>query len=309
MWQRWGGAGGLLLLLAALASSCGGAGAASSRAESAAAVTIRAANGTVVLTGPPRRIISLSASATEDLFAVGAGPQVVAVDSYSTYPAAAPRTKLSGFDPNIEAIASYRPDLVVIDSDANKIVEHLATLSIPVLVEPAPDNLSGAYDQIIQLGRATGHPARAAKVVAAMRRRIATTLASVGKPTKPLSVYNELDQRYFSVTSNTFIGQLFRLLGLRNIADQAHASGAYPQLSAEYIVASRPDLIVLADTKCCGQNAKTVARRAGWTSIPAVHDHHVVGVDDSIASEWGPRVTVFFAKLANAVRQIEGDGA
>ena len=70
----------------------------------------------------PTRIVSLSPTATEDLYAVGAGKQVVAVDSYSTYPPQAPRTKLSGFTPNVEAIAKYRPDLVVVADDTNHIV-------------------------------------------------------------------------------------------------------------------------------------------------------------------------------------------
>src|SRR5712671_1024658 len=76
-------------------------------------LTVKAANGAVTIPHRPTRIISLSPTATEDLFAVGAGRQVVAVDSYSTYPPTAPRTKLSGYTPNIEAIAKYKPDLVV----------------------------------------------------------------------------------------------------------------------------------------------------------------------------------------------------
>src|SRR5947209_4165175 len=107
-----------------------------------------AANGTVTIQRVPTRIVSLSATATEDLFAVGAGNQVVAVDSYSTYPANAPRTKLSAFTPNVEAIANYRPDLVVVSEDTNHIVSQLEKLSIPVLVEPAAVDLAGAYSQI-----------------------------------------------------------------------------------------------------------------------------------------------------------------
>src|SRR5712691_134819 len=66
----------------------------------------------------PSRIVSLSPTATEDLFAIGAGKQVVAVDSYSTYPASAPHTKLSAYTPNAEAVAAYKPDLVVISFDS-----------------------------------------------------------------------------------------------------------------------------------------------------------------------------------------------
>ena len=113
--------------------------------------------------------MSLSPTATEDLFAVGAGKQVIAVDDQSNYPANAPMTKLSGYTPNAEAVAGYQPDLVVVSFDANHIVEALGKLKIPVLVEPTAPTLAQAYAQIEQLGKATGHTAKAAAVVARMK--------------------------------------------------------------------------------------------------------------------------------------------
>jgi iron complex transport system substrate-binding protein len=259
----------------------------------------------VTLPAHPDRIVSLSDAATEDLFAIGAGRQVVAVDEYSTYPATAPRTKLSGFAPNIEAIARYNPDLVVTSQNVDHIESQLAALHIPVLFEPAPANLSGAYAQIEQLGSATGHAGAATGVVASMRRQVAAIVASVKKERPPLTVYHELDQTYYSASSETFIGQLYRLLGLRNIADRARKAGPYPQLSSEYIVASNPDLIVLADTACCGQSDRTVAARPAWSRISAVRNHDVLAVDDTVASEWGPRVLLFLKAVADEVRRIE----
>jgi iron complex transport system substrate-binding protein len=269
------------------------------------AVTVRAANGAVRIPRRPNRIVSLSPSATEDLFAIGAGKQVVAVDSYSTYPENAPRTRLSGYQPNLEAIAKYRPDLVVISDDINHIAAQLGTLHIPVLLEPAPPNLNGAYAQLAQLGKATGHPAGAARVIASMRSQIAAIVRSVPRPTRPLTVYHELDQTYYSADSHTFIGQLYTLLGLKNIADRAARTSDYPQLSAEYIIASNPDLIVLADTVCCGQTPATVAARPGWKTITAVKTGMVVPVNDAIASEWGPRIVLFLKTIANAVKKLE----
>lgn len=256
----------------------------------------------------PQRIVSLSPSATESLFAVGAGKQVVAVDSYSTSPKEAPVTKLSGFSPNAEAIASYRPDLVVISNDMNHIVSQLGKLKIAVLVSPAPTNLDGAYGEIAKIGHATGHDAEAAKVVTKMKRQIASIVASTPKPAKALTVYHELDQTYYSVTSKTFIGQIYTLFGLQNIADKASGTGDYPQLSAEYIVASSPDLIVLADTVCCGQTPATVSARPGWASVGAVRTRSISAVNDSIASQWGPRIVSFVKAVAAAVRHHERSG-
>src|SRR6202011_1736919 len=99
--------------------------------------------------------------------------------------------------------------------------------------------------------------------------------------------YYELDQTYFSVTSSTFIGKVLGLLGLRNIADaaaSAASSGGYPQLSSEFVVQSNPDWVFLADTLCCGQSARTVGARPGWSTVKAVEKGQVVGLSDDIAS-------------------------
>ena len=274
-------------------------------------VTITGTNGaSVTITKQPHRIVSLSPTATEMLFAIDAGSQVVAVDDQSNYPASAPMTKLSGFTPNIEAIASYTPDLVVAADDTAGLVNGLGTLNIPVLIETAAKNFDEAYKQIEQLGTATGHVAEAGSLEKKMRTDIAAIVASIPKGTRQLKVYHELDDTYYSATSATFIGQVYALLGLKNIADGASATvGDYPQLSAEYIVSSSPDVIVLADTKCCHQNLSTVAARPGWSSIAAVKTGQVIGVDDDIASRWGPRVVDFLRVLAPHVKQAEQQAA
>ena len=295
----------LLAVMAVSLSACSGVQQQSNAGGGNFPVKVVTANGTVTIPHQPRRIVSLSATATEDLYAVGAGAQVVAVDSYSAYPPQAPRTKLSGYTPNVEAIAKYRPDLVVVAEDTDHIVAQLGKLQIPVLVEPPAESLSSAYDEITQLGQATGHADGAQPVIKKMRQQVAAIVRSVSPPSKPLSVYHELDQTYYSATSQTFIGQMYTMLGLKNIADKAHGSGDYPQLSAEYIIASNPDLIVLADTVCCEQSAATVAARPGWSNIAAVKSGEVVPVDDSIASEWGPRIVLFLKTVANDLKRVE----
>jgi iron complex transport system substrate-binding protein len=269
-------------------------------------VTVTTANGaSVTIAKQPRRIISLSPSATEMLFAIDAGGQVIAVDDQSNYPSTAPTTKLSGFQPNIEAIASYAPDLVVAADDTAGLVHGVQALGVPILIEPAARNVNDSYAQIQQLGTVTGHRADAEAVVKKMRSDLAGIVASIPKPGRQLKVYHELDDTYYSATSNTFIGQVYALLGLKNIADGAAATSDYPQLSAEYIVASSPDLIVLADTKCCHQDAGTVSARPGWSSIAAVRSGQVINVDDDVASRWGPRVIDFLRVIAPHVRQAE----
>jgi iron complex transport system substrate-binding protein len=280
------------------------AGAASShRTATPFPVTIHAANGDVTITKQPTRIVSISPTTTEDLFAVGAGKQVVAVDEDSDYPKQAPRTKLSGLTPNAEAIAQYNPDLVIV-SYPGPVIGQLQKLGITVLEEPAVDTVAQAYQEIREVGLATGHTSEAAKVVRGMEVKLTKLIRSVPKTRRHLRVYHELTPDYYSATSQTFIGRVYRLFGFTNIADAADTThSGYPQLSAEYILTANPQLVVLADSVCCAQTAKTVAARAGWRQVNAVQRNRVVAVDDSVASRWGPRLVDFAAAIAAAARR------
>ena len=308
-------AGVLAVAAAAMVAGCSSssspaAATASSTPASASQypMTVTASNGKVTIKAKPDRIISLSPTATEDLYAVGAGSQVVAVDSDSNYPASAPKTSLSGLTPNIEAIAKYRPDLVIAAENTGGLVSGLTKLGVPVLIESAAANLDGAYAQIGQIGQATGHQAQARQTVATMKSQIAADVEQAGSSHKDLTYYWELSTNpYYSATSTTFIGQIVSLFGLKNIADAANkaSDGGYPELSEEYIVAARPQIIFLADNQPAdgGQTLAVVARRPGWSVIPAVKDHEIIGLNDDIASRWGPRLPQLVAEIAQAVEK------
>lgn len=289
--------------------SAGPTGAASAGASELTTypVTVSTDAGQVKLDRQPTSIVSLSPTATEMLFAIGAGDQVAAVDSLSNFPPDAPTTDLAAFEPNVEAIAGYDPDLVVIADDGTDLSSALGELDIPVLVQRAAADLDETYAQIDDLGTATGHPAAADAVVERMRSDIDGLATDVPETDEPLTYYHELDDTYFSVTSDTFIGQIYELAGLRSIADRAEGdAGGYPQLSEEFILDADPDLIFLADTKCCGQSAETVAERPGWDRLSAVQDGAVVELDDDVASRWGPRVVDLLRTVVGAVEQHEG---
>jgi iron complex transport system substrate-binding protein len=303
-----------LLLLALVVAGCGQDGSSSGAAAPAGQgaafpVTLDTPAGKLVIDQQPKRIVSLSPTATEMLFAIGAGGQVVAVDSNSNYPEEAPRTELSAYQPNLEAIAGHRPDLVVYSDDPGELAAGLGKLAIPALVQPAATRLDDTYAQLEQLGRATGHVAEAGQVAATIRSEI-EEIAAASRPERPLTYYHELDKNLYTATSKTFIGQLYAQLGLKNIADAADKEGSgYPQLSAEYLVKADPDLIFLADTKCCGQSARTVAARDGWGQLAAVRTGAVVELDDDVASRWGPRVVDFLKAVAAKVEALEAVGS
>jgi iron complex transport system substrate-binding protein len=247
------------------------------------------------------RVVSLSPTATEILFAIHAGDSVVAVDDQSTYPSEAPKTSLSGYQPNVEAIARYNPDVVVISNDLSDVVKGLKRLGIRTLLQPAAASLDDTYAQIRALGRETGHERDAAALVASMRSEIAEIAKQVPARPQPATYYYELDDTYYSLTSTTFVGRLFARAGLRSIADTApDDAGGYPQLQAEFVVQANPDYVFLADTKCCKQSAQTVGARPGWAEIAAVKNGRVIELDDDIASRWGPRVVDLFRAVVEA---------
>ncbi|MFI5055953.1 MAG: ABC transporter substrate-binding protein [Actinomycetota bacterium] len=294
----------LLLVACASSSSSSSTAASSPSAAPAFPVTIEAANGPVTIESAPTKVVSISPTATEMLFAIGAGDQVVAADSYSDYPAAAPTTDLSAYEPNVEAIAAYDPDLVVYSDDLGDLQKSLDKLHIPALQQPAAAAIDDVYAQLEQLGQATGRTTEAQAQIDDLQAKVAAVSASVGDQGSGMTYYYELDDTYYSVTSDTFIGNLLGLLGMKNIADEAKgASSGYPQLSAEYIVAADPELVLLADTKCCGQDAASVAERPGWADLKAVQHDGVVELDDDIASRWGPRIVQLLQEVGDAVQE------
>ncbi len=273
--------------------------------------TTQTADSTTTTAAPtvdaPERIVSLSASATEMLFAIGAGDQVVAVDSYSNFPAEAPVTDLSAYEPSIEAISAYEPDLVVLDATDAELISGLETVGIEVFEAPAATTLDDSYAQLTELGEVTGHEDEAAEVVASMQDDIAEVTADLPERAEPLTYFHELDNTLYTVTSATFIGELYALAGLENVADAADpdgAAGGYPQVSAELLVDADPDLIFLADTKCCQQTAATFAARPGFGALRAVTAGQVVELDDDIASRWGPRVVDLLRSIVEAVQAV-----
>ena len=280
-------------------AACGG----SSNDSSKASDTTVAAS-----PGNGKKILSLSPTATEMLYAIGAGDQVVAVDSLSNYPteAADKVTKISAFEPNAEAILGYSPDIVLISNDMNKITEQLKTAKpdITVWTGAMANTIDDVYAQITDLGKVTGHDTEAAALIAKMKTDLAAATEGVTAP-EGASYYYELDNTYYSLTSNTFVGSLLKSTGIANIADGVEAGNDWPQLNAESIIKANPSVVFLADTKCCQQNAAAVAKRAGWADLDAVKNSRVVELDDDIASRWGPRIVDLVKQMVEAIAALQ----
>ncbi len=279
----------------------------SSAASQSPTIVVQSGGFTTKIIGVPKRIISLSPTATENLFAMGAGSQVIAVDDLSNFPTNARKTKLSAFTPNVEALAARKPDLIILSVDSTNsmaVRKSLNLLNIPVLMEKAPDQLSDAYNEILAIGAATNHLAKAKALVASMKISI-NKIVTTSKRKVSLTFFHELDSTLYSATSKTFIGHVYADFNLLNIADKAAGADAsgYPQLSQEYLITANPQLIFLGDAQY-GESARTLAARPGWSAIDAVKNGHVVELPSDIPSRWGPRLVQFYQFIADSITKI-----
>ena len=270
-------------------------------------LTLKFGGYTTKITKKPTKIISLSPSATEIFYAIGAKSQILSVDNLSNYPAGTPMSEISAFEPNVEAILAKKPDLVLLSIDSTKapqIRNALVKLGIPVLMEKAPATLQDVYAENTLLGKVTDRADGAARLNASMAKSIKDVLAKAKKGSK-IRIFHELDDTYFSVTSNTFIGRVYKDFGAVNIADAASGADAsgYPQLSAEYLLKSDPQVIFLADAQY-GVTADSVAKRAGWSQISAIKNKKIVELPADIPSRWGPRLVDFYKLIGASLAKV-----
>ncbi len=261
-------------------------------------VTVRGA----VIPEIPQRVVSLSATHTEVLYEIGAGPEIIGTDVFSDYPVAATETeKIDAFNLNVEAVAALDPDLVILSFDPGDAVSGLAALGIPAVLfsAPGPATLEDVYSEWRDLGAATGHNEEAAALVDQVALDIEGILAQKPQTLRAFTYFLELDSTLFTAGSGTLLDAVFGMLGLQNIADPA--DGPFPQLSAEFVIGSDPDFVFLADTVCCGESAETVAARPGWNRMTAINNGDVIELDDGVVSRWGPRLVDLVLTISKEV--------
>ncbi len=193
-----------------------------------------------------------------------------------------------------------RPDLVVLSYDIGDLVKGLNSVGIETMLLPAAADFEGILFQVEELGKRTGNTENAIKVAGKMKTEMEDLIDS-RRGGKPLRVYHEIDENYYSASSNSFIGSIYGLLNLINIADKADKEGyGYPKLSPEYILSANPEIIILP-----GKDLEYIDKikiRPGWSAIDAVVEENFLLLDPDIGSRWGPRI-IDFAK--SVVKQTE----
>lgn len=265
---------------------------------------IRSDEKELVVNEPVKRIVSLSPGATEILYAIGAQGALVAVDNNANYPeeVASLSGRVDAYEPSVEAIAGFEPDLVIVANNIDGIVEALDRLSIPVLyidLDTDVKSIDDVFGQIGLLGRLTGHEDASDELLAGLSARVnevTTRMQAIASQDAP-SVYHELDAELYSASEDTFIGSLYGILKAHNIAGDGGGI-AYPQLTQEAIIQANPDVIVLAD-EAFGVTVGSVKARPGWDAISAVEDDRVYAIDPDIISRPGPRIVDALEELAH----------
>ena len=251
----------------------------------------------LVLDEAPQRIVSLSPYATEILCEIGAGDQLVAVDSYANCPSGgAEKPELDSYEPNLEAIVGYAPDLVYVDGAG--ILEALREIDIPVLYLTLPGSLDGVLERISAFGLVVDREEGAEALVDSLRERIDAVEDGVSGVDEGPRIFHELDPTYFTVSPDSFVGDFYNLLNAQNIA--AGGEGEYPQLSAEVIIERDPEVIILAD-EASGVTIESLGDRPGWDTLTAVQTGRVCLVDPDIVSRPGPTVADGLEALAQCI--------
>ena len=247
------------------------------------------------------RIVSLSPTHTETLFALGLGDFVVAVDGDSDFPeeARALRESFTFDSGDVSAILELEPDVVITGVEATNLVDRLSAEGVAVFNGPPAESLDEVYEQIGSIASLVGRPDLGEDLVARMQSDIDELVASLPS-TDGLTFFHEIDPSLFAAPRESFLSDVYGELGLTNIAGEPTTGGA-AQLTSDEVVAADPDVIVLADAECCAVDIDRVAARPGWSGIDAVEAGAVVPVSEALANRWGPRVVELLRAVSGGI--------
>jgi iron complex transport system substrate-binding protein len=246
-------------------------------------------NRSVTVPARPERLVSIGPSITAFLFALGAGPRVVGVDDFSDEPAeAATREHVGGIKVNFEKVVALKPDLVFSVKFSDGTIEKLQSASLKVLVVD-PQSVADVARTATLLGRAVGADGEA--LARSIQQRVDAVKAKTASVSTRPRVYHEIDAsdptKIFTVGPGSYINDLIDIAGGTNIA--ARTASAYPQFSAEEILRSDPEVVILAADPYSAKPAD-VASRQGWSVIAAVKNGRIFTIEPNLINRPGPRV-------------------
>lgn len=264
---------------------------------------------TVPIEPPPAgvvpRVVSMSGSHTDMLFAMGAGDLVVAVALENNSVAeAAPledlalelQTSLLG-----ELAAAYDPTLVIVGTDEPGALAAIGASALPLYAGEPAATLAEIYRQITDLGDLVDRTADAAALVERMQADVAEIIADLGPLVDAgLTFFHEVDPTLVTFDDSSFLVGLLAELGLTNVFTTSGDVG-FPQMTADEVIAADPDVITLGDVDCCNVTIDLLRARSGWDQITAVQNGSVAPLTTAQFSEWGPGVVDVLRLVAAAM--------
>ncbi|BAN00831.1 ABC transporter substrate-binding protein [Ilumatobacter coccineus] len=252
------------------------------------------------------RIVSMSSTHTETLFALGLGEFVVAVNNTSDFPAEAAAVRVDDLDADsadLSTLLALDPDVVIVGDDPTDLVGRLNESGVASFSGPPATSLDDVFAQIRSIASLVDRPDLAEGLIGSMQAEIDEIVGSIPAGSASAgerTYFHEIDPSLVTVSPGSFLDSIYGELGLTSIVADADPSGL-AQLSPDEVIAADPDVIVLADAECCGVTIDVLAGRAGWNSIGAVSDGAVVALTDDLALRWGPRVVELMRLVAGGV--------
>lgn len=282
----------LILIMTALLSACA---APAAQPTPSAISLVDGLERPVTLEKPAVRIVSLTPSITEILFAIGAGEQVVGRDSFSNFPAEAADVEDVGGSMgsySLETITSLQPDLVLAgEINPPELVKSLENLGLTVYYLPNPEGLDTLDDMLISVGTLSGHEKEAEALAASLNARIEVIRNKIKDVQDRPLVYYELDAtdpaKPWTPGPGSYMDELIREAGGENAG--AALKSAWAEISIEQLLVQDPDIILLGDSNY-GVTLQQVADRAGWEGMTAVKEGKIHPFNDDLVSRPGPRL-------------------
>ena len=234
---------------------------------------------TVILPDHPHRLICLLPSVVDDVYALGAGSDVIAVSDYTKYPSEAARKPSIGIPltPSIETIVSLHPDLVIASADSNReeTIRQLEQVGVTVFVLN-PHGIEGILSSISSLGEAIGREDAATHLVSQLRDRLDAVRSRV-KDKPVLTVFLPIwYDPIITIGKHAFITEIIAAAGGKSITEEIPQE--WPQISLETMIERKPDALVLVQGS--RMSIADVENRPGWKTLTAIRNHHVYIVDD-----------------------------
>ena len=252
-----------------------------------------------------QRVVSLSTTHTEIIQTLGGENLLVGIDSFSE--SELPIEKIDAFTVTADELVNLNPDLVIVAFDFNGIIDGLEALNLNYVLLPPARNFDEVYTQIMEIGNLINKSEESIDLVSEMENDVAEIIENFSA--QNVKVFHEIGYTYgiYTVNENSFIGEIYNLLGVDNIAnfkEDPFGSG-YPEFSVEEILMANPNLIIVGHSDYLNKDLST---RVGWEEITAIQSGNLFFLDENLANNWGTNTVDLLNTLSEVTQSQENPG-